>query len=194
MSRRWTATRCGRQTRRRGARLIVIGAAPAGHPFAGSVGPGEAVRLFTGSVVPQGADAILLQEDATREGIVVVVNEACSAGRHVRQAGQDFQRGSTLLQAGRRLGARDVGLAAAANHPWLTVYRRPVIAIMATGDEIAMPGEPVAAGGIVSSNAHALAALVRAAGGTPLTLPVVPDDPCGAGGRDRWVCTASTCW
>ncbi len=159
-----------------GARLTVIGAAPAGHPFAGTVGPGEAIRLFTGSVVPPGADTILLQEDASREGDIVVVNEACVSGRHVRQAGQDFQQGSVLLQPGRRLGARDIGLAAAANHPWLTVHRRPTVAIMATGDEIAMPGEPIRPGGIVSSNAHAIAALVRAGGGDPVTLPVVPDD------------------
>ena len=159
-----------------GARLRVIGEAPAGHPFAGLVGPGEAVRLFTGSVVPAGADTILLQEDATRDGDTVVINEACGAPRHIREAGQDFRAGAVLLEPGRRLGARDVGLAAAANHPWLTVYRRPTVAIMATGDEIAMPGEPIRAGGIVSSNAHAIAALVRAGGGVPITLPVVPDD------------------
>jgi molybdopterin molybdotransferase len=159
-----------------GARLTVIGEAPAGHPFAGAVGPGEAVRLFTGSVVPAGADTILLQEDATREGEILVVNEAGAAGRHIREAGQDFRQGAVLLSPGRRLGARDVGLAAAANHPWLTVHRRPTVAIMATGDEIAMPGEPIVPGGIVSSNAHALAALVRAGGGDPIILPVVPDD------------------
>ena len=159
-----------------GARLRVVGEAPAGHPFAGAVGAGEAVRLFTGSVVPPGADTILLQEDATRAGDFVVVNEACAPARHIREAGQDFRAGTVLLEPGRRLGARDVGLAAAANHPWLTVHRRPVVAIMATGDEIAMPGEPVRPGGIVSSNAHAIAALVRAGGGIPVTLPVVPDD------------------
>jgi len=158
-----------------GARLTVIGAAPAGHPFAGSVGPGEIVRLFTGSVVPDGADAILLQEDATRDGDAVRVNEAVRMGRHIRRAGQDFARGDTVIPAGRRITARDVGLAAAANHPWLSVHRRPRIAILATGDEIAMPGEPIPPGGIVSSNAHALAALVRAAGGQPTVLPVAQD-------------------
>jgi molybdopterin molybdotransferase len=160
---------------RLGARLNVIGAAPAGHPFAGSVGSGEIVRLFTGSVVPDGADAILLQEDATRDGDTVTVNEAVRQGRHIRRAGQDFARGDTVIPAGRRITARDVGLAAAANHPWLSVHRRPCIAILATGDEIAMPGEPIPPGGIVSSNAHALAALVRAAGGLPTVLPVAQD-------------------
>jgi len=158
-----------------GARLTVIGAAPAGHPFAGSVGPGKIVRLFTGSVVPDGADAILLQEDATRDGDSVTVNEAVRQGRHIRRAGQDFASGETVVPTGRRITARDVGLAAAANHPWLSVHRRPRIAILATGDEIAMPGEPIPPGGIVSSNAHALAALVRAAGGQPTVLPVAQD-------------------
>ena len=121
-----------------GASLRVIGAAPAGHPFAGTVGPGEAVRLFTGSVVPAGADCILLQEDARREGDTVAVAEACTPGRHIRRAGQDFAAGDVLLRPGRRLGARDIGLAAAGNHPWVAVHRRPRVAILATGDEIAM--------------------------------------------------------
>jgi molybdopterin molybdotransferase len=158
-----------------GAVLGVIGSAPAGHPFAGAVGPGQAVRLFTGSVVPQGADAILLQEDATAAGTEVRVNEAVRAGRHIRRAGQDFAAGDTVVPAGRRLTARDIGLAAAANHPWLTAHRRPRVAILATGDEIAMPGEPIPSGGIVSSNSHALAALVRASGGEPVVLPVAAD-------------------
>jgi molybdopterin molybdotransferase len=159
-----------------GARLTVIGAAPAGHPFDGCVGPGEAVRLFTGSVVPRGADAILLQEDATRDGDIVRVNEAVTGGRHIRRTGLDFAVGDVVISSGRRITARDVGLAAAANHPWLTVHRRPRVAILATGDEIAMPGEPIPPGGIVSSNSHALAALVRAAGGEPMILPVARDE------------------
>jgi molybdopterin molybdotransferase len=159
-----------------GARLAVVGNAPAGHPWAGTLAAGQALRLFTGSVVPEGADTILLQEDATRDGDIVTINEAVAAGRHIRRAGQDFAAGDILLPVGKRLNARDIGLAAAANHPWITVHRRPRIAILATGDEIALPGEPIPPGGIVSSNAHALAALVRACGGEPVVLPVVPDD------------------
>ena len=158
------------------ASLLVIGAAPAGHPFDGAISPGEAVRLFTGSVVPPGADAILLQEDATRDGDRVRVNEAVRAGRHIRRKGQDFAAGDLVIPAGRRLTARDVGLAAAANYPWMSVHRRPRVAILATGDEIAMPGEPIPQGGIVSSNSHALAALVRAAGAEPMILPVARDE------------------
>ncbi len=159
-----------------GAVLEVIGGAPAGHPFAGRVGAGQAVRIFTGSVVPDGAEAILLQEDATRDGASVLVNEAVKPGRHIRRAGQDFAVGETILPAGRRMGARDVGLAASANHPWITVHRRPRIAVLATGDEIALPGEPLPPGGIVSSNSHGLAALVRAAGCDAIVLPVARDD------------------
>ena len=164
-----------------GAVLRVIGSAPAGHPFAGTVGAGEAVRLFTGSVVPGGADGILLQEDATRDGETVRVNETVRAGRHVRRAGQDFSAGDAVVPAGRRITARDIGLAAAANHPWLTVRRRPCIGILATGDEIALPGEPIPPGGIVSSNSHALAALVRTTGGAPTVLPVARDDRAAIG-------------
>jgi len=158
------------------ARLRVIGAAPAGHPFAGAVGAGEAVRIFTGAFIPNGADAILLQEDATAEGGDVLVREAVTPGRWVRPAGLDFSAGEELLAPGRRLTARDIGLAAAANHPWLAVHRRPRIGILATGDEIALPGDPLPPGGIVSSNAHALAALVRALGAEPVVLPIAPDD------------------
>ena len=158
-----------------GATLTQIGAAPAGHPFAGTVGAGQIVRLFTGSVVPDGADAILLQEDATKDGDRITVNEAVAAGRHIRRAGQDFAQGDAVIPAGRKLTARDVGLAAAANHPWLSVHRRPRVGILATGDEIAMPGEPIPTGGIVSSNSHALAALVRASGGEPVVLPIAAD-------------------
>jgi molybdopterin molybdotransferase len=158
-----------------GAVLKVIGSAPAGHPFDSSVAAGQALRIFTGSVVPAGADAILLQEDATATGTEVRVNEAVTEGRHIRRAGQDFAAGDAVIPAGRRITARDAGLAAAANHPWLTVHRRPRVAILATGDEIAMPGEPIPSGGIVSSNSHALAALVRATGGEPIVLPVAQD-------------------
>ncbi len=159
-----------------GATLKVVGAAPAGHPWEGTLAPGEALRLFTGSVVPDGADSIMLQEDATRSGDAVTVNEAATQGRHIRRAGQDFAAGDTLIAPGKRLNARDIGLAAAGNNAWLTVHRRPRVAILATGDEIALPGDPIPPGGIVSSNSHALAALVRAAGGDPVVLPIAPDD------------------
>ncbi len=159
-----------------GARLAVIGSAPAGHPFAGEVGPGQAVRIFTGGFVPPGADGILLQEDATEAHGTVTVREKVAPHRWIRRQGLDFTAGEELLPAGRKLTARDIGLAAAGNNPWVAVHRRPRIGLLATGDEIALPGEPIPPGGIVSSNAHALAAVVRAAGGEPVVLPIAPDD------------------
>ncbi len=156
--------------------LAVAGAAPAGHPSAMTVGEGQALRIYTGSVMPAGADTVLLQEDAAAAEGWVTPAEPQRAGQHIRPQGQDFAAGDVLIAPGRRLGARDIGLAAAANHPFLTVHRRPRVAILATGDEIAMPGEPIGAGGIVSSNSHTLAALVRGSGGEPLLLPVARDD------------------
>ncbi len=159
-----------------GAVLRVIGAAPAGHPFAGNVGAGECVRLFTGSVMPDGSDSVLIQENASRDGDRLTVGTEVGAGKHIRRAGQDFARSDIVLPAGRRLGARDIGVAAAANHAWLACHRRPVIALLATGDEIALPGEPIPPGGIVNSNTPMLAAAIRAAGGRALVLPPAADD------------------
>jgi molybdopterin molybdotransferase len=157
--------------------LTVVGSAPAGHPWEGTLRPGEALRIFTGSIMPVGADAVLLQEDADQQGDRVTIRQAVTAGRWIRRAGQDFAQGDVLVAAGKRLNSRDIGLLAAGNHPWVQVHRRPRVAILATGDEIALPGEPIPPGGIVSSNSHALAALIRACGGEPVVLPVVPDDP-----------------
>jgi molybdopterin molybdotransferase len=119
---------------------------------------------------------VLIQEDATAADGFVTVNEETRASRHIRPAGQDFVAGDVLIPVGQRLSARDIGLAAAANYPWLSVYRRPRIAILSTGDEISLPGEAIGPGGIVSSNAHALAAFVVAAGGEPVILPIAGDD------------------
>ncbi|WP_284947434.1 molybdopterin molybdotransferase MoeA [Acidisoma cladoniae] len=158
-----------------GQTLRLIGAAPAGHPFGGRVGPGEAVRLFTGSVVPEGADTILIQENATLADGGVTVTDYPPPQRHIRPLGQDFRAQETLIAAGRRLNPRLVGLAAAGGHAWLTVHRRPRIVILTTGDEIVLPGEPMGPGGVVSSNGPALAALIRVAGGDPILLPSAPD-------------------
>jgi len=160
----------------KGAILRLIGSAPAGHPFPGTLEHGQAVRIFTGSVIPQGADAVLIQEDAARDGECVHVRESVRPGRHIRRAGQDFRAGEVVIPKGKKLTPRDIGLAAAANHPWLFVHRRPRVAVLSTGDEIALPGEPIPEGGIVSSNAHALAALIRAGGGEPIVLPIARDD------------------
>ena len=159
-----------------GATLVVAGSAPAGHPFMHAVEAGQAVRLFTGSVLPEGADTVVPQEDIEQDANGIRIGAAVRPGAHVRSRGQDFMAGETLLQGGTRLNARAIGLAAAGNHPWLVVRRRPRVAILATGDEVVLPGEPLGAGAIVSSNAHALAALVRSAGAEPTLLPVARDD------------------
>jgi molybdopterin molybdotransferase len=158
------------------ARLTVVGSVPAGQAYAGTVGRGEAVRIFTGAPVPAGADAIVIQEDTEREGDIVTVREAASQGQFVRPAGLDFREGDVGLRAGRRLTARDVGLAAAMNRPWLLVRRRPRVAILPTGDEVVLPGDPVGPNQIVSSNGLALAAFVTQCGGIPVQLPIAPDD------------------
>ncbi|MEK9707612.1 MAG: gephyrin-like molybdotransferase Glp [Alphaproteobacteria bacterium] len=158
------------------ANLAVIGTVPAGGLFEGEVGAGQAVRIFTGAPLPAGADAIIIQEDTERDGDKVTVTEGVKTGRYVRRAGLDFAEGDVLLTAGTVLSARDIGLAAAMNHPWLQVRRRPRVALLATGDEIHLPGEKIGSTGIISSNTFALEGLIRAAGGEPVTLGIAVDD------------------
>ena len=157
------------------ARLRVIGEIPAGGDFGRAIGPGEAVRIFTGAPLPEGADTIVIQENTARDGDQVTVQQAEPAGRWVRPAGLDFRAGSVGLRAGRRLTARDVGLAAAMNRPWLSVRRKPRVAVLATGNEVVLPGEELDGSQIVSSNGYALSAFIEACGGEPLHLGVAPD-------------------
>lgn len=157
------------------ARLRVIGEVAAGRPFAQAVQAGQAVRIFTGGVIPDGADAILIQEDATRDGDTVIVNEAAKAAQHVRPAGIDFREGDVLLKAGRRLSDRDLSLAAGMNYPRLSVHRRPKVAILATGDELVMPGNTPGPGQIVLSNGFALSALARQEGADVIDLGIAAD-------------------
>ena len=159
------------------ARLTVIGESRAGAGFSGTIGPNQSVRIFTGAPVPEGADRVVIQENTSRDGNIVTVREAGDQASHIRAAGVDFTAGSLGLTSGKRLSARDIGLAAAMNHPWIEVYRQPRIAILATGDEIVLPGEALGPDQIIGSNGPAIAALVRAAGGIPTLLPIVPDDP-----------------
>ena len=159
------------------ARLRLIGGVAAGGRFDGVVGPGEAVRIFTGAPVPAGADTIVIQEDTTTAGDgTVEVHEAARPGQHIRDAGLDFVDGVSRIPAGTRLTARHLGLAAGMNRPWLMVHRRPRVAILPTGDEVALPGDPVGPNQIVSCNGVALAALVASAGGIPIQLGIAPDD------------------
>jgi molybdopterin molybdotransferase len=159
------------------AELQIVAEIPAGAGFGGHVGPGEAARIFTGAPMPAGTDTVVIQEDTERSGDRVRVLEAAHRGRYVRREGLDFAEGEVLLRAGRRLTARDIGLAAAMNRPWLFVRRRPRIGILSTGDEIVMPGDPIGPHQIVSSNSLALASIVAACGGVAISVGNAPDDP-----------------
>ena len=158
------------------ATLKVIGQAPAGEAYKGKVGAGQAVRIFTGGPLPDGADAIVIQENTEAGDGEVIVGKPSPPGHYIRPAGLDFNEGDVGLTAGRAMTARDVGLAAAMNVPWLMVHRRPRVAILVTGDEIAMPGDPLGPHQIVSSNSLALAASVTVFGGEPYQLGIAPDD------------------
>jgi molybdopterin molybdotransferase len=159
------------------ATLRLVGSAPAGGSYDRELGPGETVRIFTGGLLPRGADAVALQENASANGDQVRIEGAIEPGIFVRPAGLDFRRGERALPSGRRLSARDVGLAAALNRAWLPVRRRPRIALLATGDELVLPGQPLGPSQIVNSNTVALAAMVRHWGGEPVDLGIVRDRP-----------------
>jgi molybdopterin molybdotransferase len=157
------------------ARLKVIGEVAAGRPFGQPIGPGEAVRIFTGGVVPDGADAVIIQEDTVADGGTITITEAAIAGRHIRPAGVDFRQGDVLLSAGGRLSDRDLSLAASMNYPELPVRRRPKVALLATGDELVMPGSTPGPGQIIYSNGYALRALARAEGAETIDLGIAAD-------------------
>ncbi|MGB3387311.1 MAG: gephyrin-like molybdotransferase Glp [Pseudaminobacter sp.] len=156
--------------------LRVIGIAPAGKRYAGTVGPGEAVRIFTGAPVPEGADTVVIQEDTRkRDEETVEIVEAPAKGRHIRRRGLDFAIGDALLDKGRVLDAAALSLAAAANYPTLTVVRRPLLAIIATGDELLPPGSETGPDQIIASNAYGVSAIATAAGARVLDLGIAPD-------------------
>jgi molybdopterin molybdotransferase len=157
------------------AKLKVVGEVAAGHPFEGRIGPGEAARIFTGGVLPPGADTVVIQENTEREGDAVIVKASAAKAKNVRREGLDFARGARLLSRGRRLSDRDLALAAAMNHPTLMVHRRPKLAALATGDELVMPGSEPGFGEIVYSNGYATMALAGREGCEVLDLGIVPD-------------------
>jgi molybdopterin molybdotransferase len=156
-------------------RLKVIGEVAAGRPFTQAVGTDQAARIFTGGVVPAGADTVVIQEFTKRNGDWVEIQGPTARGRHIRMQGLDFKEGEVLLSAGRTLSARDVALAAAMNYPRVPVIRRPKVAVFATGDELVPPGTQPLPGQIVSSNTIALAALARAEGAEVIDLGIVGD-------------------
>ncbi|MCB2136487.1 MAG: molybdopterin molybdotransferase MoeA [Rhodobacteraceae bacterium] len=157
-----------------GQKLTVVGEAAAGHGFSGQLKPGEAVRIFTGAPVPAGADRVVLQEDVARAGEVITLGTRLEPGSNVRARGQDFRLGAEIA-APRLLTPTDVALVAAMNIAEVRVARRPVVALIATGDELVMPGNEPSPDQIVASNAFALAAMAEAAGAEVRLLPIAQD-------------------
>ena len=151
----------------------VIGAAGAGHAFDGTVAPGQAIRIFTGAPVPDGATRVIIQEDVTRDSDLINVKPAADHATNIRPQGQDFRAGDTLPP--RRLSAHDLALLAAMNLAQVAVTRRPVVALIATGDELVMPGEAPSPSQIIASNTFALAGLIEAEGGIARILPIARD-------------------
>jgi len=157
-----------------GSTLRVIGEAAAGHAFSGTVSPGQAVRIFTGAPLPTGANRVVIQEDVTRDSDIITLGDTLDTGRHVRPAGGDFREGD-LFAAPRRLGPAEIALLASMNHAVVPVVRKPIVAIMATGDELVAPGETPNPDQIIASNSYGIAAQLEAAGAETRLLPIARD-------------------
>jgi molybdopterin molybdotransferase len=157
------------------ATLKVIGEVAAGRPFDGAIAHGEAARIFTGGVVPDGADTIVIQENVTREGERITVNVAAPVNKHIRRAGLDFKKGDVLLTKGRVLTGRDLSLVASMNFPMVPVHTAPQVAVLATGDELVMPGTEPGPGQIVYSNGYSVMALAHGEGAQVTDLGIVAD-------------------
>jgi molybdopterin molybdotransferase len=153
-----------------------VGEAAAGGSFDRVVQRGEAVRIFTGGTLPPGTDTVVLQENTVADGDSVTVTHMTFKGRHVRERGLDFREGDVLLRAGQRLGARQVGLAAAMNVPTVSVRARPRVAVLATGNELIQVGERLAPHRIVNANGPAITALLAASGAEVVDLGIARDD------------------
>ncbi|MGC6453834.1 MAG: gephyrin-like molybdotransferase Glp [Candidatus Puniceispirillaceae bacterium] len=166
---------CGSQ----GASLTRIGESAAGRPWDGALDTGQAVRIFTGAVVPEGADCVILQEDvdapSEENGTVITITEAPRKGQFIRPAGLDVTAGKIILTAGTTMSARLISLATSAGHSEISVWRRPHIGVLSTGDELVVPGTTPGRGQIISSNATYLSAFIRACGAVPVDLGIARD-------------------
>ena len=154
----------------------IIGISAAGHAFKGKLKAGEAVRIFTGALVPATADTVIIQENTQANDKIVTMLSPARAQQNIRPRGLDFKKGETLLPASIRLNARDIGLAAAMNCSILSVRKKPVVAVIATGDELVLPGAKPRADQIVSSNSNALAAMAHSLGADVINCGIVPDN------------------
>lgn len=156
-----------------GSNFAVVGEASAGHSWDGHLNPGQAIRIFTGAPVPPGANRVVIQEDVTRKGDQITLSDTLDTATHIRTMGQDFQVGDTLSP--RHLRPTDIALLAAMNVAAVSVTRKPVVAIIATGDELVMPGDVPRADQIIASNSFALKAMIEEAGGIAQMLPIARD-------------------
>lgn len=159
-----------------GAQLEVIGEAAAGHLFDGRLKPGEAVRIFTGGAVPDGADSVLIQENCVRSGTRIHVREDVRAGQHIRAAGIDFKGGDLLIPAGTALSTRALALAGATGHLRLQLARRPRVAVLATGDELVSPDAVPGPAQITASNSYMVGGVVKSVCGEVMDLGIAPDN------------------
>lgn len=157
-----------------GASFAVVGEAPAGRAWPGTLGTGQALRIFTGAPIPDGATRVIIQEDVTRDGDTITLSDNLDPGPYIRPSGRDFAKGATL-SAPRRLTPADIALAASMGADKVTVTRRPVVAIMATGDELVAPGEMPRPDQIIASNSYGLAAMAESVGATARILPIARD-------------------
>lgn len=157
------------------ATLNIVGESGAGHPFDGSLGKGEAIRIFTGGHVPNDADAIVIQENTTASGSTVTVLKTAKRGANIRSKGQDFSKDERIIEPGRLLTARDVLISASCGYGEVSVIRKPVVAILSTGDELVTPGKPLGPGQISGSNAYGLASVIEMVGGEARFLGIAHD-------------------
>jgi molybdopterin molybdotransferase len=157
-----------------GQSYTIIGESAAGNRYHGPVGPGEAVRIFTGAPVPAGAKRIIIQEDVTRDGDMITLRDTLDDNAYIRPAGTDFRDGQTVA-APRRLTPQDIALLAAMNISEVQVARKPRVALISTGDELVMPGDTPGPDQIIASNTFGLHALLRAIGAAPRVLPIARD-------------------
>jgi molybdopterin molybdotransferase len=156
--------------------LALIGESAAGHPFAGTLGAMQAVRIFTGATVPVGADTVIIQENSSQSGTTITVTQVEKAGRHIRRRGLDFHEGDEGLHAGQHLHERAIALVAALGHADIAVSSAPRIGILATGDELVLPGDAFANDDIIASNHLTTAAIIKQAGGEVIQLGIAKDN------------------
>jgi molybdopterin molybdotransferase len=157
-------------------RLKMIGESPAGMPFKGSLGPGEAVRIMTGGLVPSGSDTVIMVEDTRLEGDEVICLADPGSGAHIRRGGEDVRAGEAVLFDRDIIRPPEVGMLATLGYAYVHVYQRPLVAILSTGDELVDLDEPFSDGKVVCSNTYSLAAQVAECGAVPLSLGIATDD------------------